>query len=151
MINIPLQLENIYVNQTFSNQQEFFETITNKLKEKGLIKDGYYEAINSRENKYPTGLDSGLLKVAIPHTDYEYSNTTDLIVTTLEKPIIFNAMDNPDLEIEVDIIILILFDNPEKQLELLTNIMKIIQNQELLKEISNATTSQEVYQLLTKK
>lgn len=151
MSGIPLQLENIHVKQNFSDQQEFFETITKKLKEKGLIKDGYYEAIVTRESKYPTGLDSGAVKVAIPHTDYEYSNTTELVVTTLEKPIAFNLMDDPDSEVNVDIIILILFDNPEKQLDLLTNIMTIIQNQDLLTEISNATTSQEIYQLLNKK
>lgn len=151
MGNIPLKVDNIYVKEKFSNQEEFFKTIAKRLKEKGLVKEGYYKAIIDRENVYPTGLDSGLIKVAIPHTDYEYSNTTELIVTTLKEPIKFQLMDDPEKEEDIKIIILILFDNPEKQLELLTNIMTIIQNQKLLSEILNATTSQEIYQSLNKR
>lgn len=150
MSTIPLQVDNIYVKEKYSDQEDFFKTITKKLEEKGLVKEGYYKAILDRENVYPTGLDSGLVKVAIPHTDYEYSNATQLIVTTLVEPIEFHLMDDPDSKVDIKIIILILFNNPEKQLDLLTNIMTIIQNQKLLSEISNATTSQEIYQLLNK-
>ncbi|WP_052123348.1 PTS sugar transporter subunit IIA [Heyndrickxia coagulans] len=148
MGNIPLEVKNIYVKRKFSNSEEFFEIITAKLEKEGMINEGYYDAITNREKTYPTGLDTGQIKVAIPHTDCQFSNTTQLIVTTLEKPVKFKKMDDPDSEVNVSVIILILFDNPNKQLELLSEIMKIVKNQELLAGILKANTPEEVYQLL---
>ncbi|KYC60124.1 MULTISPECIES: PTS sugar transporter subunit IIA [Heyndrickxia] len=148
MGNIPLEVKNIYVKRNFSSADDFFKVITSKLEKEGMIKEGYYNAITNREKTYPTGLDTGQIKVAIPHTDCKFSNKTQLIVTTLEKPVKFKRMDDPDSEVSVSVIILILFDNPNKQLKLLSEIMKIVKNQELLAEILKAKTPEEVYQLL---
>lgn len=141
-------VDGIMLNQSFKSKEEFFHKIGNELKERGKVKEGFYEAIMSREDTYPTGLDTGEIKIAIPHTDYQFSNTTQLIITTLTEPVNFFQMDDPALEIGVNIIILILFDKPEKQIGILEQIMKIVKDQALLKKLMHVETPEKVQNLL---
>lgn len=150
MGDVPLSIENIFIDQEFSNQKDFFDEISKHLVRNNYVKSGYFESLITRETNYPTGLATGEINVAIPHTDYQFSNTTQLVITTLKKPIIFNRMDDPDETVSVQLIILILFDKPEKQLELLGKIMAIVQNQALLLEMLKAKTPEEICQLVNK-
>lgn len=141
-------LDGIMLNQSYTSKEEFFQRVGSDLKSRGKVKEGFLEAIASREETYPTGLDTGEIKVAIPHTDYQYANTSQLIIATLAQPVNFSQMDDPDLEIGVKVIILILFDKPEKQIEILEQIMKIVKDQALLKELLGAETPEKVQSLL---
>ncbi|MDF7638009.1 PTS sugar transporter subunit IIA [Lactobacillus sp. ESL0791] len=151
MNNINIDKKDIFLNKEFSSRKQFYDFITNILLEEGKIKDTYKNSILVRESKFPTGLDTGEIKVAIPHTDYNQSNVTQLVITTLSKPIKFKKMDNPVDEIEVSIIFLILFNKPEKQLLMLKQIMNIIQDQVFLKNLLKQNSTSEVISLFNNK
>lgn len=148
MGSLPLHIENIYLRRNFKDFGEYIDFITQRLEKEGLIKKNYKESILEREKVFPTGLDTGSIKVAIPHTDHTTSNTTAIILTTLETPVLFRMMDDPEKEIPVQIIIHILFDKAEKQLEVLENLMKILKNQEILQRIISSEEAIDVYHLL---
>ncbi|MCI1881988.1 MAG: PTS sugar transporter subunit IIA [Sporolactobacillus sp.] len=145
-----LDNRDIFIGKTFSSCHAFYDFITDHLLFEQKIKDGYKQSILHREEKFPTGLDTGLIKVAIPHTDYNQSNTTQLVITTLSQPVKFRQMDKPSKEIAVSIILLILFDKPQKQLTLLQQIMKIVQNQQILTEIMAQKTTNSMVRLFKK-
>ena len=56
----------------------------------GYVKESYSDAIIEREKKYPTGLPTGEICVAIPHTDPEHVNDAAICLSILEKPVISN-------------------------------------------------------------
>ena len=72
-----------------------------------------------------------------------------IIITTLKEPLNFKMMDDPNTEIPVSVILHILFNQPEKQLELLSALMEVIKSQDCLKNIIKGTTKEEIYNYLT--
>lgn len=142
-----LDSQDIFINKSFASREEFYGFITEHLLSEKKIKPSYKESILKREENFPTGLDTGSIKVAIPHTDYNQSKTTQLVITTLAEPIKFRQMDDPSQEIDISIILLILFNQPKKQLVLLQQIMKIVQNQQILTNILSQKTSDSMINL----
>ncbi len=137
----------IFINQDFLDERDYFRTVSDHLRKEGKVRDSFFKSILQREENYPTGLDTGKIKVAIPHTDYTNANTTQLVVTTFRKPVGFHQMDEPDYIIPVNLAIMILFNNPEKQPEMLKYIMGIVQSQENLNKIIEAKDIKSMKQL----
>ncbi|MFT9266270.1 PTS sugar transporter subunit IIA [Oenococcus sp.] len=139
-----IDTSDIFINKKYSDPQEYFEDMYNHLFPEGKVKEQFLGNILQREQKYPTGLDTGAIKVAIPHTDFTNSNVTQLVVTTFQEPVIFHQMDDFDKTIPVNLAIMILFNNAEKQPEMLQYIMKIVQSQQNLQAILNETDTEKM-------
>lgn len=140
----------IFIDREFQDEQDYFEMVAKHLLGEGKVKTSFLENILQREKDYPTGLDTGEIKVAIPHTDYTNANTTQLVVTTFKSPVGFHQMDDPDYVIPVNLAIMILFDNPEKQPQMLKYIMGIVQSQTNLREIVNTKNVKSMKRLFEK-
>ena len=144
MTMLPIKLENIKLDQQYKNRENYLKKMGEQLFSAGLVNEGYSTSIINREEIYPTGLATGEINIAIPHTDYQFSRTTDIFITVLKTPIAFFRMDEPEKTVEVSIIVQILFDNPEKQPDILKELMEIITNQRVLKEMIAAQEPKEV-------
>lgn len=142
-----LSKDDIFLNQNFIDTDSYYQEICGHLLKEGKIDQKYLESIEEREKQFPTGLNVGNICVAIPHTDYQHSKTTQLVITTLKTPINFRQMDNPDKICPVSIVIQILFDTPKKQLVLLKELMKMIQNQSFLESVKKASDKDTIMNL----
>ena len=121
--------------------------VSSHLLDEGKVKQSYEEHLIDREREYPTGLALGDINVAIPHTDYQYANTTQLLVATLKKPVEWHNMEDSDETILVSAVVLSVFDKPEHQLEALQQIIAVLQNQELVARIVASDSAQQVIEL----
>lgn len=142
-----LSKDDIFLNQNFKNTKSYYEKICEHLFKEKKVDSEYFKSIEDREKQFPTGLKTGKICVAIPHTDYQHSKTTQLVITTLKDPVYFKQMDDPEKECAVNIIIQILFDTPEKQLLLLKELMEIIKDQHFLKKVIEATDTDTIVNL----
>ena len=84
--------ENIFLDFDANDRKDFLSKISKILFEKKYVKEGFDDSIIEREEQYPTGLDFGEYKIAIPHTNPEYVNEEGIITVKLKKPIIFRDM-----------------------------------------------------------
>ena len=139
--------EDILLNIDAESCQEALHLVSTHLFGEGKVKQSYEEHLIDREREYPTGLALGDINVAIPHTDYQYANTTQLLVATLKKPVEWHNMEDSDESIPVSVVVLSVFDKPEHQLEALQKIMGVLQNQELVAQIADADSAQQVIEL----
>ncbi len=139
--------EDILLNIDAESCQEVLHLVSTHLFGEGKVKQSYEEHLIDREREYPTGLALGDINVAIPHTDYQYANTTQLLVATLKKPVEWHNMEDSDESIPVSVAVLSVFDKPEHQLEALQKIMGVLQNQELVAQIADADSAQQVIEL----
>ncbi len=121
--------------------------VSSHLLGEGKVKQSYEEHLIDREREYPTGLALGDINVAIPHTDYQYANTTQLLVATLKMPVEWHNMEDSDETIPVSAVVLSVFDKPEHQLEALQQIIGVLQNQELVARIVTSDSAQQVIEL----
>ncbi len=123
--------------------------LTDYLMEKGFVKEGYREAILKREANFPTGLSTGEINIAIPHADTSYVNQAALCVGILKKPVKFSAMDEPDHQIDVNIIIVLALKEAHGHLEMLQKVVELIKDQDNLKSIVTAKDKKPVYNMIS--
>ena len=88
--------EDLIFFENATSQEELFQHIGSKLLEKELVKPSYIDAIKEREKNYPTGIDLSVVgadvpNVAIPHTEVEHCNASQIVVAKLNNDIIFNC------------------------------------------------------------
>lgn len=139
--------EDVLLNVDADSCEEVLHMVSSHLLGEGKVKQSYEEHLIDRERKYPTGLALGDINVAIPHTDYQYANTTQLLVATLKMPVEWHNMEDSDETIPVSAVVLSVFDKPEHQLEALQQIIGVLQNQELVARIVTSDSAQQVIEL----
>ncbi|WP_300381698.1 PTS sugar transporter subunit IIA [Clostridium sp.] len=139
----------IYRELDFTNKNEVLNCLANKLYEEDFVKDGYRQAILEREAEYPTGLPAAI-KIAIPHCDHTLVKDSAIAMGVLKNPVDFQAMDDPSVTLDVQVVIMLALNEPHGHIEMLQKIIKLIQNAEDLTNIIKATSDEEVLEIIKK-
>lgn len=139
----------IYRGLDFTNKTEVLSHLANKLYEENFVKDGYRQAILDREAEYPTGLPAAI-KIAIPHCDHTLVKDSAIAMGVLKNPVDFQAMDDPSVTLDVQIVIMLALNEPHGHIEMLQKIISLIQNTEDLKLIINSVSDEEVLAVIKK-
>ena len=116
--NILIDEKYIHIDCEYDNKEDLLKYLTDTMLEDNVIKNTFYENILAREFKYPTGLNTGVIKVAIPHTNPEHVNEAAIS------------------------------DNPEKQVPLLVKLMGIFSQSDKLKEIKESKDKSEIKKIM---
>lgn len=145
---IEVREDLIFIDLDFNSREELIKYMSDQMMSVGKVKDTYCDAVLERELKYPTGLNTGDLKVAIPHTDPVHVKSAGIAVATLDKQVEFKNMEDPNQNIDVDLVFMLAVANPEAQVPLLVKLMGIFSNKELLKKIKESKTKNEIKQIL---
>ena len=137
--------------KNISSKEEALTYLSDKLIEKGIVKESYKEAILNREKVFPTGLQFEKYGIAIPHTDVEHVYKEQIAVMTLENPVSFYQMGTNDVEVSVKVIFMLALKEAHSQLTILQQLIEILQDKEIMEKLMNMdeyTTSKEVKELL---
>lgn len=116
--------------------------------EKGYVKEPYIQAVVDREKEYPTGLPGKEIAIAIPHTGNTYVNMPAVGVIIPKRPVKFCAMGTKDQWCECEVIIPLVIKDSDMQINMLKQMMKIIQNGELLKRIRDSRDKKTILECL---
>lgn len=147
MENMPIYEELIFLDVDKDKNVEVLEFMANELVDKGYVKPSFLEGVLEREKNYPTGLDTGDIKVAIPHTDSEHVLESCIAVGVLEKPVVFKDIVDPNGMVDVDIVFILAIAEAENQVQVLTKLMSIFSEKELLNNIYNSD-KEGIYKIL---
>lgn len=145
-----LHKELIKVGASYTSQEEALRSIAQGFVDEGLCKDTFPDALVEREASYPTGLPAAL-DIAIPHCAASNVNTTSMACVTLKEPVEFHEMGDPNSVVHPRIIFMLAIKDPDKQIETLQKLMSVIQDADLLNNILDATSQEDVYTLLAHK
>lgn len=141
--------ENIFLDFEANDRNDFLSKIGNILFEKKYVNKGFSDSIIEREKNYPTGLDFGEYKIAIPHTNPEFVNKEGIIAVKLQKPIIFRDMGLNENDLEVSVIFVLLIQKGEEQVNLLTKLMSLMEQKKVYDSIKNASDKKEILKILS--
>lgn len=139
----------IFFDVEASNWQEVLKYLSCYLLKKGYVKDSFYNALIEREKKFPTGLPTDGIKVAIPHADPVHVIKNGIAIALLKKPVLFREMGKFEGEVECDIVFMLAIKNPDEQIKVLQNFMNIFMDSNLLMKIKNAKTKKEIIDLIS--
>ncbi|MZK50606.1 PTS sugar transporter subunit IIA [Clostridium beijerinckii] len=143
-----MNLDLIALNLEVKNKEEVIRELGKRMFEKGYVKHTYIDAVLEREKTLPTGLDIGEICVAIPHTDSKHVNESNVALAVLKDSVDFNNMIEPSKKVQVRVVFLLAINDPESQVSLLSKLMSVFQNVNLLKQIRNSSNIEEVAKLL---
>ncbi|MBW4081420.1 PTS sugar transporter subunit IIA [Paenibacillus sp. S150] len=132
-------------------REDILARMAGNLVEHGVVKESYVAAIIERERAYPTGLPTKACSVAIPHTDIEHVNRKAISIGVLKQPVDFVIMGEEEETTPVELVFMLAMDQKHSQLKLLTRLMMIIQNEELLTALSQETSRANIKEIMNAK
>ena len=139
----------------FVSLDQAFKCLSKIFLERGLVKQGYLEALMEREKNYPTGIDLTAVSqefpnIAIPHTESMYCNATKVIVIKLERDIVSKDMMNPDKDLNVKYLFMILNKDGGEQSNILAKIMEFATNKENISMLAASDSLDSIYDVVNK-
>lgn len=138
----------ISLNLEIDSKEQVIKTLIKQLYNEGKItsEEGFFQAVMDREALSATGIEAGL---AIPHGKSEFVKEASFVVATLKKPL--EDWESIDEANKVDFVFLLAIPSAEAgstHIELLSELMTRISNEEYKNMIKNSKTSEEVYKNL---
>ncbi|MFD1064918.1 PTS sugar transporter subunit IIA [Oceanobacillus locisalsi] len=147
-MNNYLDKELILLNSRADSTPAIFEEIGSVMIKQGYANSDYVEGLKAREKEFPTGVPTGVIGVALPHTDASYVNDSKIGLMTLENPVSFRIMGSDSDEIEVKVVFLLGCSDGEEHIQVLQKIVELVQQQAFLDQLLQLETVDEAYQLL---
>jgi PTS system galactitol-specific IIA component len=144
-----LRPEAISLQLAARNSEEVIRSLGSRLFQLGCVKEDFIEATLKREASMPTGLPlNGVVNAAIPHVDIEYVNRPALALATLQEPVIFQNMVEPEEDVPVQLVIMLALDQPKSQIETLQEVAEILQKPAIIDSLMAARTPGDVFRTL---
>ncbi len=131
-------LENVQVLRiSQENREGVLKALSDAAIAKGFAKAGYYQALIERESRYPTGLHTPSVSVAIPHADAEWANESSLTIGLLEKPVAFQPMDGMGGDVDAEIVFMLTIQDPKEQINFLRAFSTVLGSTDVLLDFKN--------------
>lgn len=126
-------MENRYlVIQGFAeDREEAIRICGEALYKAGFVSEQFGELCVNREREYPTGLPTAI-PTAIPHVKDDGIVENSVCFMKLDKPVIFQRMDDDTDEISTDMIFNLAIKEPTKHLKVLQNMMSFLNDSDVL-------------------
>ena len=127
--------ELVFFDWECATPDEVFARLEGELVPRGYIADGWFDAVRTREDAYPTGL-------AMPHTDPGFVAKPYIAVVKPAAPVTFNAMAGMGAPVPAQIVINLGIAEPGGQVEALQALMNIFMDADAAADVLGQTTSQ---------
>ncbi|MFV0983379.1 PTS sugar transporter subunit IIA [Latilactobacillus sakei] len=132
------------------NRQDLFSQVAVVLEKEGYIEDTYLDALNKREDEFPTGVVTEYLPIAMPHANPVNVKKPFIAVVQLNNPVHVLQMGlNEDEETQTFFFLGIVKETQELQVKLLQRFMQLMNSQEFVAKFEAVKNPTEMYQLLT--
>ena len=140
-----LKKEHIFLHMNPSDKNHLLKEFVVSLKKAEAIKNDnvILEALLKREGLGSTGLEKGF---AVPHALVDVITEPVIALSVIKDGIDFNAADN--MPTYVFMLLLGSKKNPGSQLKILAHVCRLVKETNLIEDIKNAVSSEEIYKIL---
>ncbi len=138
----------VFLDATYPSQEAFYAEMGAILYEKGLVKDTFADALMARERDFPTGLQTEVYGVAIPHTDVKHVNEVFIAFVRLNEPLVYSHMGDPDLKVGVRFAFVLGIMDPQAQLDTLGALIGGIVDSETMGKLDRSDDPAEIVEIL---
>ena len=114
----------------------------------GAVGPEYGRAACERELRFPTGLPTRGVCVAIPHADPEHVRFSALALATCASPVVFGNMGNPDEALPVELVIMLAIADGKEQVRVLRQLAEAFGEPTILQALRTAGTPEAVIRIL---
>ena len=146
--SLALTSEMVAIGLDVVDARQAIRALSTLLERCGHVKDSFAEAVLERESVFPTGLPTGKIAVAIPHTDSVHVLSSAMAVGVLAHPVKFREMGDPETALDVDVVMLLAIQDPKAVVPFLQKVCTILQDQDLLAHLKASTEAKQVIEIL---
>jgi PTS system galactitol-specific IIA component len=142
--------ELIFLDIEAANKEDLIRKLCDTLFEKKYVNENYVNDVLKREENYPTGLPTEVLKVAIPHA--EVSENIDIpviVIARLKKPVEFIEMGTFEKKVKVNFVLLLAVKGNQTQLELLPKLISLFSQKEVMKKMKDSVSPKEIKDIIS--
>ena len=140
--------DNILVDVEADSREDVIRQLGALLEKNGYVKGTFTEAVLKREVTFPTGLQTTVMGLAIPHTDTEHVKRSAVAIATLKRPVVFQAMDSPDVGVPVHVVMMLAVSDPKMVVHVLRKVLSILEDEEALHAFRKVRSRQEVREIV---
>jgi galactitol PTS system EIIA component len=133
----------VLMNIEASSDMEVINLLADRLHNSGLVSADYGRMTCERELEHPTGLPTKPYCISIPHAEPGGVMQSSLAFASLKYPVKFRSMEDPDILLDVSMVIMLANNNPEEQIQTLRNLAILFSNPEKIEELKNQPTEKE--------
>ena len=141
----------IFFHVKAKDRAELLNSLSDILLHKGYVKTTFARKLLERESKYPTGLPTAGIKVAIPHTDSDQVLKGCILIAILDRPVDFKEMGNGINDVGVQIVFLLAVNDTKNQVGLLKKVMSIMLEESVIQGIWESKDPASVISILRNK
>jgi PTS system galactitol-specific IIA component len=116
------------------NREDVLALLSTSMLEEGWVLPGHTGAVLEREERFPTGLHTKGVEIAIPHADPKWTVLPAMVVGFLEQPVIFKPMGGVGLDVEAQLVFLLAIQNPDDHIEFLKSLVSIFEDEDFMKD-----------------
>lgn len=139
----------VFSKLDLNNSDEVIHYLAQHLYQSGKVNVDFEAAVKEREKIYPTGLPTGKISVAIPHTDVKYVKQPAIAFATLSKPIKFANMADAKQTVDASVVVMLAMQQPHSQVDMLQKLMQLFQNQDLLTEMVELDDPEQLFEIVS--
>ena len=131
-------------------RDEVLHEMADYLADMGMVKSTYGQSVINRENEFPTGICTEPNAVAIPHCERDGVLKTAILVGQPGKEgITFERIDADKEYVNAKAIFMLAVDTDQGQLEVISRLMDVIQNEKVIQGIIDAKTCEDIKEIVT--
>lgn len=130
------------------NYEEVIKLGSSLLLSVGTVKDTYEQNVLDREERFPTGIPTDSIGVALPHTDSEHVNTSQIAFLSLARPVMFRYMADKSTDVPVSLVFMIAMREPHEQVGILKNLMGLLRDRKALAALQACTDKTDLSNML---
>ncbi|WP_273450300.1 PTS sugar transporter subunit IIA [Streptococcus ferus] len=134
----------IFIDQIVQSSDQLFEMVSHRGLQLGYVREDFLERVKEREATFPTGIQLSTLGVAIPHTDAECILKEFVAIVISPTPITFKSMEDLNQTVAASVVFVLGLNRPHAQLEMLQSLMSLIQNDDILNQLINVKSNEEL-------
>jgi len=125
-------------HQHAATKEEALALLAKEFVKAGVVEDNFLEGLLRREANFPTGLLTDGVGVAIPHTDSEYVKRNQLGFMSLDEPVTFQYMADPDTEVPVRVMVMMAIQGHD-QVDMLMKLMTMFSDNDTLDKLTTVS------------
>ncbi len=141
--------KHILLNCQAEEARQVIDQLTALLVSTGHVDPAYAGDVWRREQRYPTGLPTQPVAVAIPHADPDHVHRSALAVAVLRSPVPFGQMGGDgSQQLAVRVVFLLAVKERTKQVEMISKLVGLIQSPALLQGLLEVESAQQALALM---
>lgn len=130
----PLGLTVVLAHLDVSDAEDVLRSLAGRLLDAGAVTVDFPEALQRREQTYPTGLPTPI-PTAIPHADPEHVVRPGLALATLARPVPFGEMGAAGGTVDVRLVAMPLLTDAREHLAALQRLMGLLRDEAAVAEL----------------